>query len=94
MLGKVTWFAKNIGIPWIPVTPTFPWFGPAGLLPLPSKWRVAFGAPIDLGASGPEAAEDRLLVNKLADQIRSQIQTMVDGLLAKRRSPLLAAFLG
>jgi len=24
MLGKVTWFAKNIGIPWIPVTPTFP----------------------------------------------------------------------
>ena len=41
MLGKVTWFAKNIGIPWIPVTPTFPWLGPAGLLPLPSKWFVA-----------------------------------------------------
>ncbi|HWO25078.1 MAG TPA: lysophospholipid acyltransferase family protein, partial [Kofleriaceae bacterium] len=64
MLGKVTWFAKNIGIPWIPVTPTFPWLGPAGLLPLPSKWFVQFGAPIDLGrAHGPAAAEDRLLVN-------------------------------
>ncbi len=24
MLGKVTWFAKNIGIPWIPVTPDVP----------------------------------------------------------------------
>ncbi len=98
MLGKVTWFAKNIGIPWIPVTPTFPWLGPAGLLPLPSKWFVEFGKPIDLaklGADkGPAAADDRLLVNKLADQIRTQIQQMIEGLLGKRRSPVLSAFLG
>jgi len=95
MLGKVTWFAKNIGIPWIPVTPTFPWLGPGGLLPLPSKWFIEFGAPIDLGAAnGPTAADDRLLVNRLADQIRTQIQSMVDDLLGKRRSPLLSAFLG
>ncbi|MBA3393995.1 MAG: acyltransferase family protein [Deltaproteobacteria bacterium] len=95
MLGKVTWFAKNIGIPWIPVTPTFPWLGPAGLLPLPSKWYVEFGTPIDLGnAHGPAAAEDRLLVNRLADQIRTQIQSMIEGLLSKRRSPVLPAFLG
>src|SRR3954468_5958003 len=93
MLGKVTWFAKNIGIPWIPVTPMFPWIGPAGLLPLPSKWFVQFGAPVQLGA-GPEAAEDRLFVNKLADQIRTQIQQMIDGLLGQRRSPVLSAFLG
>jgi 1-acyl-sn-glycerol-3-phosphate acyltransferase len=95
MLGKVTWFAKNIGIPWIPVTPTFPWLGPAGLLPLPSKWFVQFGTPIDLGkAYGAAAAEDRLLVNRLADQIRTQIQTMIEELLGKRRSPVLSAFLG
>jgi len=95
MLGKVTWFAKNIGIPWVPVTPTFPWLGPAGLLPLPSKWLVAFGAPIDLGtAHGAAAAEDRLLVNKLADQIRMRIQSMIDELLGRRRSPILSAFLG
>jgi 1-acyl-sn-glycerol-3-phosphate acyltransferase len=95
MLGKVTWFAKNIGIPWIPVTPTFPWLGPAGLLPLPSKWYVKFGEPIDLGRThSPAAAEDRLLVNRLADQIRTQIQTMIDELLGQRRSPFLPAFLG
>ncbi|HLL23036.1 MAG TPA: lysophospholipid acyltransferase family protein [Kofleriaceae bacterium] len=94
MLGKVTWFAKNIGIPWIPVTPTFPWLGPAGLLPLPSKWFVQFGTPIDLGNAGPAAAEDRLFVNRIADQIRNQIQSMIEGLLGKRRSPVLSAFLG
>jgi 1-acyl-sn-glycerol-3-phosphate acyltransferase len=111
MLGKVTWFAKNIGIPWIPVTPTFPWLGPGGLLPLPSKWRIAFGAPIDLRAAcagvtrpasagvadlgdlGADAAEDRLLVNKLADQIRSQIQSMIEDLLSQRRAPILGAFI-
>jgi 1-acyl-sn-glycerol-3-phosphate acyltransferase len=97
MLGKVTWFAKNIGIPWIPVTPTFPWFGPAGLLPLPSKWQVQFGEPIDvakLSGGRADAADDRLLVNQLADQIRTQIQQMIEGLLGKRRSPVLSAFLG
>ncbi len=101
MLGKVTWFAKNIGIPWIPVTPTFPWLGPAGLLPLPSKWYVQFGEPIDVAAvagrraSGAAAAyDDRLLVNQLADQIRNQIQQMIAGLLEKRRSRFLPAFLG
>lgn len=93
MFGKVTWFAKNIGIPWIPVTPTFPWLGPAGLLPLPSKWYVQFGEPFDLAAlgaaHGPSAADDRLLVNRLADQIRTRIQHMIDELLGKRRSPFL-----
>jgi 1-acyl-sn-glycerol-3-phosphate acyltransferase len=94
MLGKVTWFAKNIGIPWVPVTPTFPWLGPAGLLPLPSKWYVQFGKPVDLSGLGPESADDRLLVNRLADQIRTQIQDMIEGLLGKRRSPVLPAYFG
>lgn len=93
MLGKVTWFAKDIGIPWVPITPMFPWFGIAGLLPLPSKWFVQFGAPIDLGA-GPESANDRLLVHRLADHVRSQIQDMLQGLLKQRTSPLLPSFLG
>lgn len=93
MLGKVTWFAKDIGIPWVPITPTFPWFGFAGLLPLPSKWLVQFGAPIDLGA-GPESANDRLLVHRLADQVRTQIQDMLQALLKHRTSRLLPSFLG
>lgn len=81
MLARVTWFAKSVGIPYVPITPTFPWLGPAGLLPLPSKWRIEFGAPIELSSSyGPEAADDRLLVNRLAEQVRAQVQGMVDRL--------------
>ena len=81
LLGRVTWFAKSVGIPYVPITPTFPWLGPAGLLPLPSKWRLMFAPPIDVAAEyGPAAADDRLLVNRLAEQIRGQVQAMVDEL--------------
>ncbi len=89
MLAKVTWFAKSIGIPYVPVTPTFPLLGPAGLLPLPSKWSLHFGEPIDLSKEhGPDAAQDRILVNRLAEQVRSQIQEMLNASLAQRGSGL------
>lgn len=95
MVGKITWFAKSVGIPWVPLTATFPWLGPAGLLPLPSKWRIRFGAPIDVAARyGRAAADDRLLVNRVADEIRTGIQTSINELLGTRRSPILPAFFG
>lgn len=95
MVGKITWFAKNMGLPWVPITMTFPWLGPAGLLPLPSKWKLRFGKPIDVaGSYGRAAAEDRLLVNRVADEIRSSIQASVNDLLGSRRSPIFPAFFG
>jgi 1-acyl-sn-glycerol-3-phosphate acyltransferase len=75
----VTWFAKSVGIPFVPVSPT-------GFLPLPAKWYIRFGEPIDLSDYPPEAAEDRLLVNRLADAVRAQIQEMIDVTLAARKS--------
>ena len=45
--------ARAIGAPYAPITPTFPWLGPLGLIPLPSKWRIEFCEPIDVSASGP-----------------------------------------
>jgi len=87
MLARVTWFAKTIGIPYVPVTPTFPLLGPAGLLPLPTKWALRFGDVIDLSAKySPDAASDRILVNRLAEEVRSKIQTMIDDSLSRRHS--------
>ncbi len=85
LLARVTWFAKTVGIPYVPVTPTFPWLGPLGLVPLPSflatRWKIRFGEPLDVARDlGPEAADDRLLVGRLAEQIRTRVQTMVDEL--------------
>ncbi len=82
VIAKWQWLARLLDLPYFPVTPTFPWLGLAGLIPLPTKWRVIFGAPIDLAAEyGPSAHEDDLLVNRLKEQVRDRIQRMIiDGL--------------
>ena len=58
-LAESPTLARAIGAPFVPITPTFPWLGPLGLIPLPSKWRIEFCEPIDLSEHPPEAAEDR-----------------------------------
>ena len=89
MVTKVTWLAKSFGIPYLPVTPTFPFLGPVGLVPLPTKWFIAFGEPLYFNTEyGPDGANDRILVNKLAEQVRARIQQMIDELLKERRSIL------
>ena len=89
MVTKVTWLAKSFGIPYLPVTPTFPFLGPVGLVPLPTKWFIAFGEPLYFNAEyGAEGANDRILVNKLAEQVRNKIQSMIDLLIKERRSIL------
>ena len=69
--------ARLLGAPYMPITPTFPLLGPLGAIPLPSRWRIAFGAPIDLGGLGPEAADDRATVLEMAEEVRHRIQGMV-----------------
>ena len=86
VLGKADWVGRPFGLPYFPLTPTFPWLGPLGLVPLPTKWSIDFGEPIDLSEHGPEDAEDPILVNRIAESVRETLQRMVDGRLARRRS--------
>lgn len=86
MLFRVEQFSKALGLPYLPITPTFPLLGPAGLLPAPTKWRIMFGDPLDLSAHGPEAADDEILVGKLAERVRASIQGMLDRAVSARKS--------
>jgi 1-acyl-sn-glycerol-3-phosphate acyltransferase len=76
-LGELPGVARLLGAPYFPVTPTFPLLGPFGAIPLPSRWRIAFGAPLDFGGLGPDAADDRGTVLELAEEVRERIQAMV-----------------
>jgi 1-acyl-sn-glycerol-3-phosphate acyltransferase len=84
-LGEVPGVAKLLGAPYFPLTPTFPLLGPFGAIPLPSRWRIAFGEPLDLGALGPEAADDRATVLEVAEDVRDRIQGMVYDNLIERQ---------
>ncbi|HST47635.1 lysophospholipid acyltransferase family protein [Jatrophihabitans sp.] len=86
MLGNAKTLARVLGVPYFPLTPTFPWLGPLGLIPLPSKWYIEFGEPIETGEYGPDAAEDPALVFEITDRVREQIQGGLYRLLMQRRS--------
>jgi hypothetical protein len=87
MIGNAKTLARLAGLPYAPITPFFPLLGLLGAVPLPSKWIIEFGEPIetaDLG--GPAAADDPMLVFNLTDQVRETIQSTLYTLLMQRRS--------
>ncbi len=86
MLLRIEQFSRGLGLPYIPVTPTFPLLGPLGLAPAPTKWKILFGEPIDLAEHGPEAADDEILVGRLTERVRATIQATLDRALGERRS--------
>jgi 1-acyl-sn-glycerol-3-phosphate acyltransferase len=86
VVAKADWVGRPFGLPYFPITPTFPLLGPLGVVPLPTKWSIDFGDPLDLGEYGPEAAKDPILVNQLSQQVRETVQAMIDGRVARRRS--------
>ncbi|MEU1618983.1 lysophospholipid acyltransferase family protein [Streptomyces sp. NPDC005722] len=86
MVGNAKTVARLLGFPYFPLTPTFPWLGPLGMVPLPTKWTIQFGEPIPTDGYAPEAAEDPMLVFNLTDQVRETIQHTLYKLLVQRRS--------
>jgi 1-acyl-sn-glycerol-3-phosphate acyltransferase len=86
ILGNMPTVARLLGLPYAPITPTFPMLGPLGLLPLPSKWLIEFGPPIETTSFGPDAADDPMLVFDLTDQVRETIQQTLYSLLMQRKS--------
>ena len=89
MVADLAPVAKFFGLPYFPITPTWPWLGPLGMIPLPSKWRIQFHAPIHVEENPPEAADDNNLVMALADQVRDTIQQGIYDNLKRRRGVFL-----
>lgn len=83
MIGNVRMLARMLGLPYFPVTPTFPWLGPLGAVPLPSKWLIEFGPPVDT-AELADHADDPMVVFNLTDQVRETIQQALYRLLVQR----------
>lgn len=89
LIGSIKPLARMLGIPYFPITPTFPLLGPLGAIPLPSKWLIEFGEPIDTSGYGPAAADDPMVVFTLTDQVRETIQQTLYRLLLRRGHPFL-----
>ncbi|MBJ7400199.1 lysophospholipid acyltransferase family protein [Mycolicibacterium sp.] len=86
MLADVKLLARVLGVPYFPVTPLFPLAGPLGLVPLPSKWHIAFGAPVDTSDYDDTAADDPMITFEITDEVRETIQQTLFVLLGQRRN--------
>jgi 1-acyl-sn-glycerol-3-phosphate acyltransferase len=102
VLAKLTRLAAPLGLPYIPITPTFPLLGPLGLLPVPTKWSIKIGPPILFPPYGTEGegkgegkgegegegngSKEETL--EMAEMVRSKLDHMIAELLAARRSVL------
>ena len=87
MIGNAKTLARALGLPYFPITPTFPLLGPFGLIPLPSKWHIEFGEPIQTSGFDADAADDPMLTFELTDRVREVIQGTLYRLLKQRTSP-------
>ncbi|MGH2740821.1 MAG: lysophospholipid acyltransferase family protein [Actinomycetota bacterium] len=84
-IGDIKPLARLMGAPYFPVTPFFPWLGPLGAIPIPSKWIVEFGEPIRTDEYAEDAWQDALLVFELTDRVRDVIQqTLYRNVMARR----------
>jgi 1-acyl-sn-glycerol-3-phosphate acyltransferase len=88
-IAEAPLLARLTGSPYFPLTPTFPWFGPLGMVPLPSRWRIEFCEPIETAGYGSDAAENRALVFELSERVRDTIQQKLYENLVKRGSAFL-----
>jgi 1-acyl-sn-glycerol-3-phosphate acyltransferase len=88
IFAQVNFMKRLTGLLYFPITPTFPWLGPLGMLGyLPAKFKIRFLEPIDtLELGGPGAVDDKALVQTVAQEIRARIQENLHEMLAKRKS--------
>jgi 1-acyl-sn-glycerol-3-phosphate acyltransferase len=86
LLYKSTMLARPLGLPFIPITPTFPWLGPLGMIPLPTQWSIQFGPSLSFEGISAKDVNDGILINRETEKLRATIQTMITEELKNRRS--------
>jgi 1-acyl-sn-glycerol-3-phosphate acyltransferase len=85
IFAQVGLFKRLTGLLYFPITPTFPFFGLAGMLGyLPAKFKLRFLEPIGFGEG--DSHEDKALVQTIAHEVRARIQESLWDMLAARKS--------
>jgi 1-acyl-sn-glycerol-3-phosphate acyltransferase len=88
IFAHVNFMQRLTKLIYFPITPTFPWLGPLGMLGyLPAKFKIRFLEPIDtVELGGAEAVHDKALVQTVAQEIRARIQENLHDMVARRKS--------
>ena len=77
---------RLLGMPAFPITLTWPWLGPLGMIPLPVRYWIEFGDPMHFEGD-PNDEDEEIAKNVLV--VKGTIQDMIRRGLARRRSVFL-----
>jgi 1-acyl-sn-glycerol-3-phosphate acyltransferase len=78
---KISFLARWLGWPYLPLTPTFPLFP----IPLPTKWHIRYLKPMSVQEFQPRDAGDPGIVRSLSTQFRDVMQQNIDDMLERRK---------
>lgn len=81
--------AKILNMPAFPVSPFWPLFGPVGMIPLPSKYRIIFGNPIDFSSYDEEIVNNPDELKELVEKVKNEIRKLISIGLEMRPFPFL-----
>ena len=82
-IANLRGLGRLLGLPAFPVTLTWPWLGPLGMIPLPVKYHIHFGQPMLF--DGNPNDEDEVIADKV-ERVKERIAEMIAQGLESRRS--------
>jgi 1-acyl-sn-glycerol-3-phosphate acyltransferase len=82
-IANLEYLGRLLGMPAFPLTLTWPWLGPLGMVPLPVKYRIYFGEPMHF--EGNPNDEDEVIAEQV-DRVKEEIAGMLATGLATRPS--------
>jgi 1-acyl-sn-glycerol-3-phosphate acyltransferase len=82
MVADLRPLARALRLPYFPITTTFPWLGPLGLLPRPSRYYIHYGPPMRIDPDALRSIEVRRHeVERVQDAVAELVR---DGLAARQ----------
>jgi 1-acyl-sn-glycerol-3-phosphate acyltransferase len=82
-IANVPALGRLVGAPAFPITPTFPWLGLGGLVPLPVKFRIHFGEPLRFDG---DPSEEDAAIGQRVEVVKRRIRELIAEARAARRN--------
>ncbi|MBN1959599.1 MAG: acyltransferase family protein [Deltaproteobacteria bacterium] len=79
--ANLEWVGKLLGIPALPVTPFHPLIPGLGLFPMPTRYRIYFGKPLNFSG---DANDDDTIISEKVEQVKQTMQQMITAGLSQR----------
>lgn len=81
-LANLDGLARRLGLPALPITLTFPWLGPLGLIPLPARYHILFGEPQYFTG---DANDENAVIEEKVEVVKGAVNALLQRGLEERK---------